>query len=253
MSCRVCQFFERDPTADTDMGIASTTHAHTHTHSSLSSSIDTTSGGSGGHSSSAAAMTVCDSMPPPGSSGSESIPGVYTQGPYCLKCRASSGEGGGGSSSDGASSRAAAIIRKPVRVLEEILGVERGAGPHGRRRGEPGHEEEVYLQFLDFTRRLLIYDPQERWTPTMALQHPYLTSIPGGGGASGVESTTDVGHSSSSSQQQQTAAVAATSTAAPMSTEGEGDSSGAAAANVFPHHRRSKSVPIVAPTLGLKK
>ena len=39
----------------------------------------------------------------------------------------------------------------PKRMLEDILGVYTG-GPNGRRKGEPGHTVEKYLEFADFIR-----------------------------------------------------------------------------------------------------
>lgn len=39
----------------------------------------------------------------------------------------------------------------PKRALEEVLGVYMG-GPGGRRRGEPGHSEDKYIEFCDFIR-----------------------------------------------------------------------------------------------------
>jgi dual specificity tyrosine-phosphorylation-regulated kinase 1 len=44
---------------------------------------------------------------------------------------------------------AASIHASRPKTLEGILGVSIG-GPYGRRRGEPGHDEEMYMLFLDF-------------------------------------------------------------------------------------------------------
>uniref|UniRef100_A0A7S1N5B3 Protein kinase domain-containing protein n=1 Tax=Eutreptiella gymnastica TaxID=73025 RepID=A0A7S1N5B3_9EUGL len=58
--------------------------------------------------------------------------------------------------------------------LEQILGVHTG-GPNGRRRGQTGHTEQDYLNFLDLIKKILNYDPKQRILPSVALQHPFLT------------------------------------------------------------------------------
>lgn len=73
------------------------------------------------------------------------------------------------------------VMRKPksfstlpqVRTLEQVLGVNTG-GPGGRRLGESNHNVENYLEFLDVIRKLLIYDPAQRWTATAALEHSFF-------------------------------------------------------------------------------
>ena len=52
-------------------------------------------------------------------------------------------------------------------------------GPHGRRRDEPGHTPDKYLEFLDFIERLLQYDPVVRLSATDSLRHPYVYRLVG--------------------------------------------------------------------------
>lgn len=61
---------------------------------------------------------------------------------------------------------------KPRR-LEDIIGVYT-FGPGGRRQGEQNHNEARYLEFLDFVRRLLVYNPDYRAAPADMANHPYL-------------------------------------------------------------------------------
>ena len=63
-------------------------------------------------------------------------------------------------------------LRRP-RTLESILGVHIG-GPQGRRFGEAGHSEDRYLEFLDFIRPMLLYDPAARHSATQASVHIFL-------------------------------------------------------------------------------
>lgn len=64
----------------------------------------------------------------------------------------------------------------PPRDLADILGVYEG-GPSGRRLGEPGHSEDVYLSFLDFISRMLVYSPQDRVSAEEALTHVFIMSL----------------------------------------------------------------------------
>lgn len=57
--------------------------------------------------------------------------------------------------------------------LEDIIGVHSG-GPRGCRKGQSGHGAEAYITFLDFIRRLLVYDPRGRMGCEEALCHPFL-------------------------------------------------------------------------------
>ncbi|XP_053208847.1 serine/threonine-protein kinase minibrain-like [Panonychus citri] len=59
------------------------------------------------------------------------------------------------------------------RKLHDILGVETG-GPGGRRLGEPGHSVSDYLKFKDLILRMLDYNPKNRLTPHLALQHSFF-------------------------------------------------------------------------------
>lgn len=61
----------------------------------------------------------------------------------------------------------------PIKSLYDIIGVEIG-GPHGRRRGEPGHTVTDYLKFKHLIERMLAYDPRDRITPIEALQHSFF-------------------------------------------------------------------------------
>lgn len=61
----------------------------------------------------------------------------------------------------------------PIKSLYDIIGVEIG-GPHGRRRGEPGHSVTDYLKFKHLIERMLAYDPRDRITPIEALQHSFF-------------------------------------------------------------------------------
>lgn len=62
--------------------------------------------------------------------------------------------------------------------LEDILGVYTG-GPGGRRRGQPGHSEDDYLNFLDLIKKLFVYNAQSRISPSEALRHPFLNPVAG--------------------------------------------------------------------------
>lgn len=59
------------------------------------------------------------------------------------------------------------------RKLSDVIGVYTG-GPNGRRAGDKDHEEERYLEFLDFVSKMLIYNPSERASPSEMLSHRYL-------------------------------------------------------------------------------
>jgi len=84
----------------------------------------------------------------------------------------------------------------PSRDLSEILGVYEG-GPSGRRLGEPGHSEDVYLSFLDFISMMLRYLPRERVSAEEALSHIFITSLtptrPEGDGYENYETTPNAG------------------------------------------------------------
>jgi len=60
-----------------------------------------------------------------------------------------------------------------VRDLNVILGTNAG-GPDGRRAGQAGHEPEVYAEFVDFVKGLLIIDPVKRMSVDDALAHPFM-------------------------------------------------------------------------------
>lgn len=60
-----------------------------------------------------------------------------------------------------------------ARTLRLALGVHTG-GPHGRRRGEPGHEEAHYRMFYALLVGMLRYDPKRRTRPLDALRHPFF-------------------------------------------------------------------------------
>jgi dual specificity tyrosine-phosphorylation-regulated kinase 1 len=62
------------------------------------------------------------------------------------------------------------------RSLESVIGVTTG-GPRGSRKGQPGHDEETYRQFYDFTSKLLRYNPAERLSCAEALEHPFLYQL----------------------------------------------------------------------------
>mmetsp|Transcript_56298 Transcript_56298/g.110984 ORF Transcript_56298/g.110984 Transcript_56298/m.110984 type:complete len:561 (-) Transcript_56298:263-1945(-) len=74
------------------------------------------------------------------------------------------------------------VLKRPnkegprARTLEEIIGVNTG-GPAGRRAGEADHTPAKYTEFLDFVKRMLIYDPVERANPTDMLSHVYLAEL----------------------------------------------------------------------------
>ena len=59
--------------------------------------------------------------------------------------------------------------------LADIIGAYIG-GPFGRRKDHDGHTEDKYVEFLEFIRSMLIFDPAERASAVQALQHPYLMS-----------------------------------------------------------------------------
>lgn len=59
--------------------------------------------------------------------------------------------------------------------LADIIGAYIG-GPFGRRRDHDGHTEDKYVEFLEFIRSMLIFNPAERASAVQALQHPYLMS-----------------------------------------------------------------------------
>lgn len=59
------------------------------------------------------------------------------------------------------------------RALVDILGVTQG-GPSGRRRGEPGHSPDRYLEFVHFIQQMLVYSPSARRSASQVAGHPYL-------------------------------------------------------------------------------
>lgn len=64
------------------------------------------------------------------------------------------------------------------RTLEDILGMTAGGGgPGGRRKGQAGHSEQDYLNFVDLLKKMLSYSPTSRMLPSAALQHPFLTPV----------------------------------------------------------------------------
>eukprot|EP00667_Euglena_gracilis_P001884 EG_transcript_1885 len=87
-------------------------------------------------------------------------------------------------------------------TLEQILGVYTG-GPNGRRKGQQGHTEQDYLNFLDLIKKMLNYNPKQRITPAVALQHPFLVmpeeATPGVTAPTPTPTNRDVAASSSSS------------------------------------------------------
>mmetsp|Transcript_46346 Transcript_46346/g.75643 ORF Transcript_46346/g.75643 Transcript_46346/m.75643 type:complete len:424 (-) Transcript_46346:809-2080(-) len=62
------------------------------------------------------------------------------------------------------------------RPMARILGVDIG-GPEGRRRGQPGHNINDYLTFMDLLAGMLDYDPRTRLRPVQALQHPFFHQV----------------------------------------------------------------------------
>lgn len=88
------------------------------------------------------------------------------------------------------------------RSLRSILGMDGNNGPASRRKGEPGHSDEMYGIFIDLVERMLDYDPSTRITPKDALSHPFILSDrvtpTGGSGASATGA-----HASQSQQQAQ--------------------------------------------------
>lgn len=111
------------------------------------------------------------STPPPESSYPNTV------GPYVLKTK--------GKDDENKKKREKIVARK----LEDIIGVYTG-GPQGRRKDESGHGVDVYLQFTDLIRKLLIYAPNERITPAAALNHPFITGAEPSDAPAGTTSTT---------------------------------------------------------------
>eukprot|EP00595_Chromulina_sp_UTEXLB2642_P003574 CAMPEP_0196764354 /NCGR_PEP_ID=MMETSP1095-20130614/5909_1 /TAXON_ID=96789 ORGANISM="Chromulina nebulosa, Strain UTEXLB2642" /NCGR_SAMPLE_ID=MMETSP1095 /ASSEMBLY_ACC=CAM_ASM_000446 /LENGTH=246 /DNA_ID=CAMNT_0042119655 /DNA_START=1045 /DNA_END=1785 /DNA_ORIENTATION=- len=58
--------------------------------------------------------------------------------------------------------------------LDTVIGVNSG-GPSGRRFGEVGHSPENYEEFLDFIKRILVFDPSQRLSASESLDHPFIT------------------------------------------------------------------------------
>lgn len=79
-------------------------------------------------------------------------------------------------------SKSSSSSSKRNRTLTEVIGVHTD-GPYGRRRGEAGHTVEDYMMFFDMVKKMLIYNPEERISPTDALKEPFMLQ----GGSTGSE------------------------------------------------------------------